>query len=113
MHIGQTPFIDKDKESFNNFFSTLVDKFKAEFFGGTNGEDGYFSLKKSIKHFEGDGYFEKDEDSPLECGTTSANKTHRYLFSNIESGKLARWPYDQKIIYLFKNLMRPQGDELF
>lgn len=89
------------KDDLGNFLDC---KWSGQFFGGVNGEDGFI-------RWEGTAKFETLKDGknadflylpsgrlPLEVGTTSAAKTYLQLMN----GGVARWPYDQKEITIYK-----------
>ena len=85
-------------------------KWSGQFYGGVNGEDGFiqwdgvakFETLKEGKNAEV-LYFPSGR-LPLEVGTTSAAKTYLQLMN----GGVARWPYDQKEITIYK-LVRDAG----
>lgn len=103
-HVLQSvlPHLGSLKDDSGNFLDC---KWSGQFFGGVNGEDGFIQ-------WEGTAKFETMKDGknsgflylpsgrlPLEVGTTSAAKTYLQLMT---SGGVARWPYHQKEITIYK-----------
>ncbi len=83
----------------NQRLRRIVAPFQAEFWGGTQDEDGVVRATEQITLAADDGVlvFEPNATFPLEVGTTSGAKT---LVQLRMFGRLARWPYGCDAIYL-------------
>ncbi len=102
--IGVTPCKDREIGLMNDLLGkNLWEPFSAKFWGGTQDEDGVFKIEKPIEfdmaHWKTHEQVIKavSGDFPLEVGYTSGMKTLHTLRTR---GRLARWPYDDEMIYL-------------
>lgn len=123
--VHETPYRDKMATANNATLSKITGPFKAKFWGGTQGEDGYIEWSKPVNAILDTGaecgyvialpkiYF------PLEVGTTSFVKTKFQLtYAFMDSGPccgLARWPYGQNRITVLvpSKLTHGVGDDNF
>lgn len=101
--IGRSPTKDCFKDEINSILSQIV-LFEAEFWGGLQSRsDGYFAWIEPLwfGQTNGDGVTQErivqPSRVPLEVGYTESTTS---LFHLIESGGLARWPYNHETIYL-------------
>ncbi len=110
LDIGKTPGPDDDLRRNNQMLKSLPEGFHGKFYGGTQDEDGYIIIEKPVMGYAYNVKTRKREGFvfeghyPLEVGATSAIKS---LLSLRSCGRLARWPYGHKSIYLM------QADESF
>lgn len=108
MEIGVKPKPDSDVEGNRKVLRSLKHPFTGDFWGGTQDEDGVIEVKEDIE-FDMINLETRERVSgfysgrfPLEVGYISAAKTLLYL--NGPTGRLARWPYGSKNIYLFQRV---------
>jgi hypothetical protein len=107
IEIGEAPHADKHIAENNAILHKLWDPFCGEFWGGTQDEDGYIKVRRPIEfdminRETNERFAEKFSGRfCLEVGYISAAKTLFYLMTQ---GRIARWPYGSKEIYLLQVL---------
>lgn len=118
--VNSEPFPDKDVLNNNEVLKKLEYPFSGEFYGGTQGEDGYIHWSRPINaviRTEDEVSFvivepliDKDGSHhvcPLEVGYIPFEKTLHYLNNFFIETRpkvgLARWPYKQDKITVFVN----------
>jgi len=122
--VNSKPFPDKSIIENNEVLNNLPAPFKGEFWGGTQGEDGYISWETPIHCTKCEKENENDDchigwclikpnTAQLEVGYNSSGK---FWFGLDGSGLYARWPNGQKYITVFVdfnkiNLYLPTDDE--
>lgn len=103
LDVGTEPSLDREHEA-NDQAVKMLQNATGSFSGGTQGDDGFISW--SVPRWGCVLYYDGKSSCPylvmippdrvaLEVGTISAAKTYSYLKSR---GRLARWPYEQKVI---------------
>ena len=105
--VGETPHRDKFVEENNKILQNVGWGFEAEFWGGTQDEDGYFEIKSPILadvvDINNKRIIKKISGRfPLEVGYQSSAKSMIYL--NGGYGGFARWPYGYDEIWIIKRI---------
>jgi len=132
IEVGDTPYSDKNTEGNQQLLDRLPFPFKAKFWGGTQGEDGYVEWALPFRGVlnqivDGNPYrgvviIRPHQWCPLEVGTQSASKTlfqlHQAISTNLRSAGpmyhcLARWPYGSKHIFIFTTGFSVKSDPDF
>jgi hypothetical protein len=109
LYVGGGPAPDKDVERNNQLLhSALGHPFSGEFWGGTQGEDGYIEVHEPVefdmKNLQTGELVTRRFSGrfPLEAGYISAAKTQHYLLG--PQARLARWPYGSPEIWLLTHI---------
>jgi hypothetical protein len=117
INVGRTPPSDKSHDLQNEALSSLPFPYRAEFWGGTQDEDGILEWSKP-RH----GIVSVQDEVlvclipplsvPLEVGTCSSEKMFLYICGRSAMG-VARWPYYSEKIYVITPHFISSNDDRF
>ena len=106
INIEYIPVADRQIEEMNQILQSLWYPFSGTFWGGTQDEDGIIEIAEPIELQNQPNFTNTESRScfisgsfPLEVGYVSAAKTMVYMNG---FGRLARWPYGSRDIWLFQ-----------
>ncbi len=112
VNVGHIPTSNKKAGLLNEVLGNLTYPFSAEFWGGTQDEDGILEIAEPIdldiiRADTGERIIKSFSGSfPLEVGYMDAAKAMHYLNEPTE-GRLARWPYRYDKICLLARVAPP------